>query len=206
VVGGTDEALVLKVERVNGLSTPAGRGGLQERDVILEVNGENVVFYTHPQFVECVRKVGGTSLTLKVERGRVIPNIQECFPVDSSLNEMSEDEKKAYYEEAMRRGLGSRLGPNGFTTVGKMKVKLPKYNCPHDLYSETTMDEMISGATSIDPDKLDPNSPAFEKYQKSKKFNPARSSVLLVLQDQDCGIFEVDTGSIVQARQEVRQI
>ena len=30
------------------------------------------------------------------------------------------------------------------------QVKVPKYNCPKDLYSDTTMDEMISGTSQIE--------------------------------------------------------
>ena len=36
---------------------------------------------------------------------------------------MTDEEKLAYYEEAMARGLESRLIPKFFTTIGKMKVK-----------------------------------------------------------------------------------
>ena len=80
---------------------------------------------------------------------------------------MSEQDQLTYYNEAMRLGLGSRLGQPFFTTVGKMrvshvscrttvlisfiiKVKVPKYNNPRDLYSDGVMDEMISGTTSIE--------------------------------------------------------
>ena len=80
---------------------------------------------------------------------------------------MSEQDRLAYYNEAMRLGLGSRLGQPFFTTVGKMRVsnvscgttmliifimqvKVPKYNNPRDLYSDGVMDEMISGTTSIE--------------------------------------------------------
>jgi hypothetical protein len=37
---------------------------------------------------------------------------------------MTDEEKLAYYEEAMRKGLQSRLIPHFFTTIGKMKVIL----------------------------------------------------------------------------------
>ena len=80
---------------------------------------------------------------------------------------MSEQDRLAYYNEAMRLGLGSRLDKPFFTTVGKMRVmmtwyrvtmimgfllqvKVPKYNNPRDLYSDDVMDEMISGTTSIE--------------------------------------------------------
>ena len=37
-----------------------------------------------------------------------------------------------------------------FTTVGKFKVKTPKYNCPVDLYSEAAMDEMVGGSAGLE--------------------------------------------------------
>ena len=50
------------------------------------------------------------------------------------------------------------------------------------------------------PEKLDPNGPAYEKYKRSKKFDPKRSSVLMVLNDQLNGNFAVDTAEIKEAR------
>ena len=81
---------------------------------------------------------------------------------------MGEEDRKIYYEEAMRRGLDSRLQVPFFTTCGKAKViladnltdsevteiltqvKTPKYNNPRSLYSEDVMDEMVSGTTAIE--------------------------------------------------------
>ena len=87
-------------------------------------------------------------------------------------------------------------------------MKTPKYNNPRSLYSDDVMDEMASGATAIEwetiylmnvkevhriscqlftfysPKKLDPNSKAFEKLKNAKKFDPKRSSVLEVLNEQ----------------------
>ena len=80
---------------------------------------------------------------------------------------MGEEDRKIYYEEAMRRGLDSRLQVPFFTTVGKsrvilvdnltesevteiLEVKTPKYNNPRSLYSEDVMDEMVSGTTAIE--------------------------------------------------------
>jgi hypothetical protein len=37
---------------------------------------------------------------------------------------MTDEEKLAYFEEAISRGLQSRLIPQFFTTIGKMKVIL----------------------------------------------------------------------------------
>ena len=50
------------------------------------------------------------------------------------------------------------------------------------------------------PDKLDPTGPAYEKFRKSKKFDPKRSSVLMVLNDQINGVFAVDTSAVKEAR------
>ena len=50
------------------------------------------------------------------------------------------------------------------------------------------------------PEKLDPSGPAYEKFKRSKKFDPKRSSVLLVLNDQLNGNFAVDTAEIKEAR------
>ena len=61
-------------------------------------------------------------MTLTVERGDlVIPNIADCFPVEGH-EDMTEEERKLYYQQAMNMGLGSRLIPKHFTTVGKMKA------------------------------------------------------------------------------------
>jgi hypothetical protein len=44
--------------------------------------------------------------------------------------QMTEEERLAYYQEAMKRGLESRLVPPFFTCIGKMKVgSLISANC-----------------------------------------------------------------------------
>ena len=43
---------------------------------------------------------------------------------------------------------------------------------------------IISVFSCYSPDKLDPRGPAYDKYKKSKKFDPDRSSVLMVINDQ----------------------
>jgi len=83
-----------------------------------------------------------------------------------------------------------------------LQVKVPKYNNPRDLYSDGVMDEMISGTSSIDPAKLDPNSKAFDRLKKTKVFDPKRSSVLSVLNDQLNGDFSVDISGISESRNE----
>ena len=44
--------------------------------------------------------------------------------------------------------------------------------------------------------KLDPTSPCYSKLMNTKKFNPARSSVLEVLNAHEKGHFEVDVRNI----------
>ena len=63
------------------------------------------------------------------------------------LFQMTKEEKLAYYEMAMKKGLERFLIPDNFTSVGKMRVKTPKYNTPKDLYSDDTMDDMVCGST-----------------------------------------------------------
>ena len=64
--------------------------------------------------------------------------------------QMKEEDKLAYYEEAMKKGLGGYLMPDSFTSIGKFKVKTPKYNSPVDMYSEQTMDDMICGSGNVE--------------------------------------------------------
>ena len=71
------------------------------------------------------------------------------------------------------------------------------------MYSDTTMDEMVSGTSGLEwvlflvllntcfylfiflsESKLDPEGPAYQKMKNSKKFDPKRSSVLMVLNAQ----------------------
>ena len=67
----------------------------------------------------------GDSLRLTVERGDlVVPNMSDCFPMPDNMEDMSEEERTMYWQQAMNKGLGSRLIPKHFTTVGKMKVKV----------------------------------------------------------------------------------
>ena len=118
---------------------------------------------------------------MRVQRGdHIIPNLHECFPVKEQESG-EESESKDYYTEAMARGLGSRLAQPMFTTCGKIQVKVPKYNNPKQLYGEAVMEEMISG-TSVDPEKLDPESEAFKKRSTVPSFDPQQSSVLAVVQ------------------------
>merc|ERR1719367_2185933 len=131
---------------------------------------------------------------------------------------MTEEERLAYYQEACKRGLESRLIPPFFTCIGKMKVKTPKYNCPIGMYSDTTMDEMVSGTSGLDDttmdemvsgtsgldeSKLDPEGPAYQKMKNAKKFDPKRSSVLMVLNAQMNGDFAVHTGEVREAREQM---
>jgi len=187
LIGGRDEGLVLKVDKILGLDTPAAICGLKAGDVLVQVEGRLVTMMTHTEVVSWIKAVLGDSLSLRIQRGdHIIPNISECFPIKSQeqLEEMTEGEVMDYYNMAMAQGLGSRLTQPMFTTCGKLKVKVPKYNNPRDLYGESVMEEMITG-TTVDPSKLDPNSEAYKRRSQIKVFDPKTSSVLAVLQDQE---------------------
>jgi len=192
LIGGMDEGLVLKIDKVLGLGTPASNAGLKAGDVLVQVESKLVTMLTHPEAVQCIREVRGLTLSLRVQRGdHIVPNIAECFPAKGGINQeqTTKDEDQDYYAEAMARGLGSRLQQPMFTTCGKIKVKVPKYNNPRDLYGDAIMEEMISGS-SVDPSKLDPDSEAYKKRSAMKSFDPKRSSVLLMLKEQEIRGFE----------------
>ena len=53
----------------------------------------------------------------------IIKDVNQC------CLQMTDEEKLAYYEEAMKRGLESRLIPKFFTTIGKMKVNCHSEKC-----------------------------------------------------------------------------
>ena len=128
-----------------GLGSPASVGGVKEGDVLVTVQDTLVTLMKHSQVlinfiseyvsnftkmfttqvVDLIKSVKANTLTLTVERGElVVPNIADCFPITSETENMTEEERRLYYQEAMRQGLGSRLIPKHFTTVGKMKVHL----------------------------------------------------------------------------------
>ena len=50
-----------------------------------------------------------------------LPQPSQSSPVPPGP-QMTEEERLAYYQEAMKRGLESRLVPPFFTCIGKMKV------------------------------------------------------------------------------------
>ena len=79
----------------------------------------------HGEVVTFIKNIAGDSMEMSVERGEiVVPNITDCFPIKSEadLEKMTEEERRQYWQEAMRHGIGSRVIPKHFTTVGKMKV------------------------------------------------------------------------------------
>jgi len=201
VVGGTDVELILQVDLVHGRWCPAGRAGVQKDDVLLFVNEKDVTGLKHTEFVQHIKSLPVLKMTMIVERGdHVIPSISEAFPnpdMGNTVKEMTKEEIMAYYEMAMKKGIRdiSRLIPDNFTCIGKMKIKTPKYNSPIKAYSEECLDDMVGGST-VDPDKLDPDGPAYQKFKKSKRFDPNRSEVMRVLNQQKEGNFSVDKGAI----------
>ena len=111
--------------QVLGLGSPASLAGVEEGDVIINIQSQLVTMMGHGEVVNFIKSVSGDSLEMTVERGElVVPNISECFPVKSELDleKMTEEERRQYWQEAMRHGIGSRVIPKHFTTVGKMKV------------------------------------------------------------------------------------
>jgi len=97
LIGGRDEGLVLKVDKILGLDTPASQCGLKAGDVIVQVEGVLVTMMTHPEVVELIRGVRGLQLTVRVQRGdHIVPNLRECFPVkDQEVG--GEQEATDYY-------------------------------------------------------------------------------------------------------------
>merc|ERR1711936_623583 len=89
---------------------------------------------THPEVVNLIRGVRGNTLRLKVERGdHVVPNIQECFPIKTQddYNEMTDEERLAYYQEACKRGLESRLIPPFLHLYRQDEGENPEVQLPH---------------------------------------------------------------------------
>ena len=108
-----------------GLGSPASRGGVEEGDLIISIQSQLVTNMAHGEVVTFIKNIAGDSMEMSVERGEiVVPNITDCFPIKSEadLEKMTEEERRQYWQEAMKQGLGSRLGAKYFTTVGKMKV------------------------------------------------------------------------------------
>ena len=56
------------------------------------------------------------------------------------------------------------------------------------------------------PDKVDPNSKAFEKLKNAKSFDPKRSSVLGVINDQLRGNFTVNMKEAEQGEGDGRKL
>jgi len=195
IKGGSDVELLLQVDLVHGAGCPAGRAGLLKDDAIILVNEKDVISLKHNEFVQLIKSLSVMKMTMIVERGdHVIPSISEAFPNPDIVKEMTREERMAWYQQAMKEKL-SRLQADMFTSVGKMKIKTPKYNSPKTMYSEDTLDNMVGGS-NVDPDKLDKDGPAYQKWKNSKRFDPARSEVMRVLDQQKDGNFSVDKAAI----------
>ena len=54
-------------------------------------------------------------------------------------------QKNAYYLDAMKHGYENMESPGMFTSVGKLRLKTGKTNCPVGLYSDETLMELSSG-------------------------------------------------------------
>jgi len=195
IKGGVDCELILQVDLVHPGSCSC-QSGLKSNDAILLVNEKDVTCMKHTEFVQLIKSLSVLKMTMIVERGdHVIPSISEAFPnPDNIVKEMTREERLAWYEKAMKEKL-SRLQADMFTSVGKMKIKTPKYNSPKIMYSEDTLEDMVGGST-VDPEKLDKDGPAYKKYKNSKRFDPAKSEVLACMNQQEKGNYSVDKSAI----------
>ena len=63
---------------------------------------------------------------------------------------------------------------------------------PHDSNSDLP----LMTIKYFSPDKLEKDSPAYKKYKNSKRFDPAKSDVMKVLNQQKDGNFSVDKAAI----------
>jgi C-terminal processing protease CtpA/Prc len=72
--GGQDEGISLKLSKV-ALESPSGRAGLLPKDLLVSVQGQNVLDRSHDEVVRLVKN-SGLELRMTVERGEnLIPNM-----------------------------------------------------------------------------------------------------------------------------------
>jgi len=201
IQGGRDMALTSKIANVKRFS-PCDRAGLEKMDYVWTINGKEVFNMTQPQITQEVQGSGKT-LELEVERGNfIVPSFDEIWPGLGKQREEegAKKEKRMGYDyimEAMQHhGLGHLPQPDNFTTVGRLGIEVNQYNNPIDCYSDDTIEDMREEKVIMDfPEAaekiLAANKERHVQMQdkgaqnsRMKKFDPARSSVLLTLQEQ----------------------
>lgn len=198
IIGGKDEGLSFKVGKVV-TGSPASEAGLQVYDFLVSVQGQEVFDCDHATVVKLIRQAGNC-LNLSVERGdHIVPNFEEIWPsgkgkskVDGGLSEKGVN----YVKDAMQSGIpGSRDGV--FTTVGKPKVEVNQYDNPIQCYSDEVLQEMSEkGTWKLESHGVAGQGPPAPPAAGGAlagagggpdKFQPQKSAVLAVLNDQDKG-------------------
>lgn len=147
--GGQDEGISLKLSKV-ALESPSGRAGLLPKDLLIAVEGEEVLDKSHE---EVVRLIKGSSLELRlfIERG---DNLIPSMSMLGRSGEVEAPPKSNFYLTAATEEI---LVPNSyrkkekvFTTAGAPKIESDQYNKPMGLYSAETVARMADTA-EIDP-------------------------------------------------------
>lgn len=195
VTGGNDVLLTFRVERV-ALASPAGAAGLKNLDYLIKVNDTKVFdekcMLSHKELVQLIKNLPTDTLELEIERGEIKDNVTDVVPsfdllIPKAKNEAPHEDKNAYYLDAMKHGYENMESPGMFTSVGKLRLKTGKHNVPMGLYSDETLMELSAsgGHGFVEPEKLAPD--ACPAARNRKRFNPAQSNALAVLQLHEKG-------------------
>jgi len=195
ITGGNDVSLTFRVERV-ALASPAGAAGLKNLDYLIKVNDTQVFeekcMLSHKELVQIIKNAPGDKLELEIERGEIKDNVTDVVPsfdllIPKPKENTEPHDKNAYYLDAMKHGYENMESPGMFTSVGKMRLKTGKCNVPLGLYSDETLMELSSsgGHGFVDLDKLAPD--ACPAAKNRKRFDPAKSNALVVLELHEKG-------------------
>eukprot|EP00095_Tigriopus_kingsejongensis_P000219 maker-scaffold55_size446313-snap-gene-1.15 protein:Tk00219 transcript:maker-scaffold55_size446313-snap-gene-1.15-mRNA-1 annotation:"pdz and lim domain protein 1" len=143
IIGGKDEGLSLKIEKIV-VGSPAEEAGLKVRDFLVSIQGQGILEMNHQQVVKLVRSAG-SSLNMAIERGdHIVPNFEEIWPSGRQSNKKKECDPATginYVLSAMQEGLPGSRG-EVFTTVGKPKIECHQYDNPIECYSTQSIQEM----------------------------------------------------------------
>jgi len=176
--GGQDEGCCLKLSKV-ALESPSGRGGLLPMDLLVLVQGQNVLDRSHEEVVQMI-KGSGLELRLTVERGEnLIPNMAL---LGKSKEQVVEEKQNVYLKaatEEIEESTHYRKKEKVFTTAGPPKIETDQYMAPMGLYSAETVARMAD-TVEIDP-KLTGTGESQDRH-----FSPEKSLVLdMILQDDE---------------------
>lgn len=177
--GGQDEGISLKLCKVS-LESPAGRAGLLAKDLLVTVQGVDVLDRSHEEVVTLIKK-SGKELRITMERGEnLIPNMSMlCRPEDW----VAPAKEPNFYLVAATEDItvpnSYRKKEKVFTTAGAPKIETEQYNQPMGLYSAETVARMAD-TVEIDA-KLNGTGDSQDRH-----FDPEQSSVLdMILQDDE---------------------